>query len=74
MIAKTFLMLLTLGQAAILAAFGVWFAFKAYQGWQDSRRSDEDGEPGWLIMGTLCGGACFIALVRLAYQLAINRN
>lgn len=74
MIAKTLLMLLTLGLASVLTAYGVWFALKARQGWQDSASNDENGEPGWMVLGALGSGACLIALVWLACELADNTN
>ena len=49
MIAKTGLMLFILLGAAVVAAFGVWFAFKARKGWRDSIRNDDEGEPGWAL-------------------------
>ena len=70
MITKTFVMLFLLGVGAVLWAFGIWFAAKAYQGWQDSSKDDEGSESGWFILGTLGAISCLIALVRLAYHLA----
>ena len=74
MIAKTGLMLLILLGAAVVPAFGVWFAFKARKGWRDSIRNDDDGEPAWAILGSLGFIACLIALVKLAYTLAASLN
>jgi len=70
MIARTGLMLFVLLGATIIAAYAVWFGFKARQGWIDARDDIEGGEPGWMILGGLCLVACLVALMRLAYTLA----